>query len=378
MIRELMTTWTRLMTVILGIGLGATTLKAEEPMIEVGVGESLHVGRLVHHNARECLLLERNGRLTQIEVNQVTGFRVLDQPFSPLSAVEMRSELRREFGAEFEIKGTSKYLVVATEGNADHYGEVLDQFYREFRSHFSVRGFDLPTPEFPMVAVVFPDHEQFVNYAAGDGVRAVPGLAGYYHRKTNRVALYDPQTSIASAESLIPSTSSIVARVGGDSGLKETLVHEATHQIAFNVGLHSRLGETPKWVVEGLATVFEHPDMRGAMRSNSAIQRVNRERYVWFGNYARDRRADGALYDLITTDIDFSTRPLDAYSEAWALSFFLMERRKTDYANYMQRIARRETVGEYTAAERLRDFEESFGTTVQKLEVEFLRYIDGL
>ncbi len=378
MTRELITTWTRVMIVTLAVGLGATRLKADEQMIELGVGESLHVGRLVHHNARECWLLERNGRLTQIEVNNVTGFRVLDQPFSPLGAVELRSELRREFGAEFEIKGTSKYLVVATEGNADHYGEVLDQFYREFRSHFSVRGFDLPSPEFPMVAIVFPDHEQFVNYAAEDGVRAVPGLAGYYHRKTNRVALYDPQTSIASAETPTPASSGVVARVGGVSGLKETLVHEATHQIAFNVGLHSRLGETPKWVIEGLATVFEHPDMRGAMRSSSAIQRVNRERYVWFGNYAKERRAEGALYDLITTDIDFSTRALDAYSEAWAFSFFLMERHKTDYANYMQRISQRETVGEYSAAERIRDIEESFGTTIPKIEVEFLRYIEGL
>ncbi|MCG6157117.1 DUF1570 domain-containing protein [Rubinisphaera margarita] len=366
------------MIIALIFGLAVTSLRAEEQMIELGVEGSSHVGRLVHHNARECWLLERNGRLTQIKVNNVTGFRVLDQPFSPLSAVEMRSELRREFGTSFEIKGTSKYLVVATEGNADHYGEMLDQFYREFRSHFSVRGFDLPSPEFPMVAIVFPDQEEFANYAARDGIRGVAGLAGYYHRKTNRVALFDPTTSIASVPESMSGRSEVVARVGGQSGLKETLVHEATHQIAFNVGLHSRLGETPKWVIEGLATVFEHPDMRGAMRSSSPIQRINRERYVWFGNYARERRAERALHDLIATDIDFATRTLDAYSEAWAFSFFLMERRKTDYANYMQRISQRDSVGEYSAAERIRDFEESFGTTIQKVEVEFLRYIEGL
>src|SRR5262245_20690259 len=37
-----------------------------------------------------------------------------------------------------------------------------------------------------------------------------------------------------------------------EAGLKDTMIHEATHQVAFNTGLHSRLGCNPKWVVEGL------------------------------------------------------------------------------------------------------------------------------
>ena len=33
--------------------------------------------------------------------------------------------------------------------------------------------------------------------------------------------------------------------------LHSTIVHETTHQVAFNTGLHSRIGQTPKWVIEG-------------------------------------------------------------------------------------------------------------------------------
>jgi len=35
-----------------------------------------------------------------------------------------------------------------------------------------------------------------------------------------------------------------------------TIVHEATHQIAFNCGLHTRLSDCPVWFSEGIAMYF--------------------------------------------------------------------------------------------------------------------------
>ena len=46
------------------------------------------------------------------------------------------------------------------------------------------------------------------------------------------------------------------------AGLVATVVHEATHQMAFNCGLHARLAPVPVWVSEGIATYFETPDLR--------------------------------------------------------------------------------------------------------------------
>ena len=37
----------------------------------------------------------------------------------------------------------------------------------------------------------------------------------------------------------------------------DTIIHEATHQTAYNVGVHARFADQPRWLVEGLAMMFE-------------------------------------------------------------------------------------------------------------------------
>jgi len=351
---------------------------AVDPLLEIETADRQILGKNVAHTNESSWILERDGRLSEVAFEEVTGFKVRSTAYRPFSATEVRSQLRREFGNEFEIKGTSRYLVVAAEDAAAQYGEIFEQVYREIRHHFAVRGFELDTPDYPMVAIVFPDQDQFAEYAAQDGIRSVNGLLGYYERSTNRVALYDPETSVAATNQDSSTLSSVIAKAGVSADLQETIVHEATHQVAFNVGLHSRIGETPKWVVEGLATVFEHPDMRGAARSGTARKRVNRERYVWFGNYSQNRRDKGSMKDFISSDLLFTTNVLDAYSESWALTFFLVETRGSQYAKYLQHVAQRDPTTSYTAAERVRDFERFFATSIEDLDVDFLRFFEGL
>src|SRR5204863_7870023 len=107
-----------------------------------------------------------------------------------------------------------------------------------------------------------------------------------------------------------------------EGSLKDTMIHEATHQVAFNTGLHSRVGENPKWVVEGLATVFEAPGIRSSGAGPAVKNRINRERFIWFGNYAKARRKPKSLEAFLSSDDLFKSAVLDAYSEAWAFSFF--------------------------------------------------------
>ncbi len=84
-----------------------------------------------------------------------------------------------------------------------------------------------------------------------------------------------------------------------EGNLHDTIVHETTHQVAFNTGLHSRIGQTPKWVIEGLATMFEAPGIRDSQKSSSPKSRINRSRYVWFGNYMQSRRKPHSLADFV-------------------------------------------------------------------------------
>src|SRR5690606_38852013 len=105
--------------------------------------------------------------------------------------VEIRDDLRREFGRDWEIVGTGHYLVCAPRGRARLFADTFEEVYRSFRGYFSRRGFRLPTPEFPMIAVVHPTQAAFAANCAKDNVPFSPGLKGYYHRLTNRTILFE-------------------------------------------------------------------------------------------------------------------------------------------------------------------------------------------
>ena len=114
-----------------------------------------------------------------------------------------------------------------------------------------------------------------------------------------------------------------------DSGQKDweqnasTIIHEATHQTAFNTGVHSRFGTPPRWVAEGLGTLYE---ARGFWNSRSYTQqsdRLNTGRLAQFREFIAAGRPAGAFVDMISSDRIFQRNPAAAYAEAWALSFYL-------------------------------------------------------
>ena len=260
-------------------------------LIELRVGTDRHQGRVLTRDSRNVLLLDRSGKITKLPLKKVISFRTVSPQFSPLTPTMLNSALLRELGSGFQVKTTRHYVVAAGRGRAQKYVELFEGIYRSFHMHFSVRGFEIDRPEFPMVAIIFPSHSSFARYAKKDGVDAKPGLMGYYMPTTNRVALFERGSSAGSASfsgglrsyggrvtpdwtqpknwlkasttkpQFPPQTAySILAQPVGaiQADLRDTMIHEATHQVAFNVGLHSRMRDNPQWVVEGLATATTH------------------------------------------------------------------------------------------------------------------------
>ncbi len=165
-----------------------------------------------------------------------------------------------------------------------------------------------------------------------------------------------------------------------NGSLKDTIIHEATHQVAFNTGLHVRIGSNPKWVVEGLATVFEAPGIRDSSKSRggNAKQRINRERYLWFQNFKQERRKPYSLETFIADDKMFESAALDAYSQAWALTFYLIETRPRKYAELLKIIASKDPMYEYKSRDRVKDFQKVFGSNMKLLDADFVRFMDRL
>jgi hypothetical protein len=350
-------------SIAMGFGLAATVAFAASPskMIELELNGRKHRGTVVAHDASTAWFLERDGRLMPVDVGEVGDFRELGR-FRPFSTMEVREQLSQELNREIQITIAGSYVVVGPARSVARMAPLFDQLYRDFLVSFAARGFKVKPPETPLIAVIFPDRTGFEKYCQSEGVRPQPGLRGFYMPLSNRVALYDS------------------TRAGSESpaALDATILHEATHQVAFNLGVHSRIGVNPKWVVEGLATAFEREAMRTNDHRGSVISRINAERYGWFQRFRQERRLPRSLGTFIQDDSGFDTATLDAYSEAWALSFYLMESRSAEYAKFLQLLGQRDPMKPYPAEERLNDFQTTFGRDLVMLETHFLRFFQDL
>lgn len=357
--------------------------RAATPLLEFDHAGATYQGRLFAQDEKGFWLLGRDGRLDGLEFSKVTGYRQAAPRFERLSAATLRDRLREEFARSYDVAGTEHYLVVAPPGRARPYAELFEDVYRTFYLYFLTRGLKPAPPEFPLVAVVYADRQSFVAARRSENLPTPPNLIGSYHPLSNRVLLYeDPHRGDSAASDRfrrvvpLPSARFKFAPVPAD--LQGTLIHEATHQVAFNTGVHARLGDNPRWVVEGLATVFESPGVRDNARAFSPKTRINRERFVHFANFAAGRNARRSLAAFVESDRLFDQAPLDAYSQAWALTFFLIESRPVEYARFLKALAERNPLDHYPAEERTADFRRAFGNDLDWLEVELLRFMDGL
>ena len=168
-------------------------------------------------------------------------------------------------------------------------------------------------------------------------------------------------------------------KIGASPFNVATVIHEATHQIAFNCGLHTRYADNPLWLTEGLAMYFETPDLRSRTGWRT-IGRSNPFRLAQFRDYARNRRKSDALATLLAVNGRFTEadQAADAYAEAWAFSYFLIKTKRQLYTDYLHRLSAKKPLVFDDPEERLAEFKAVFGDDVERLDREFLRYLERL
>ncbi len=361
--------------------------KIDRRLIELSVGGIKHQGRQLVSDDEVCWLLKQDGRLHSLDLAEVTEFKQLGHVFRPFSTHEMRTRLITEFGKGFEVDTRGSQVLIAPSGKTKACADLIEATSKSFASYFSRRNFKLDKFETPLVTIVFPTQKEFLAYSGQDMVKNTQGLRGYYSPTSNRVALYMEQSAPAvksfvgdMGEPLAPfSRLTHYGAAQAEGGFRDTLTHETTHQLGFNSGLHSRLGDDPTWIIEGLAMLFEGDANRDDTRQQTTVaQRMNRERFIWFREFSQIRRQPKSLEEFVTTNALFSTNTLDAYSEAWALTFFLAETRSSNLSGYLKKLANRTELGEYTPMKRLNDFKASFGKDIPHLESQYLRFMKEL
>lgn len=326
------------------------------------------------------LLLERaDERLELLQPGGIIARRPVPQPEFE-SARDLGRRILGELPPGFDLLITKHYCICfdTSRAYAQWCGALFERLHDAFTNFWRQAGLEMTPPPRPLLVVIFADRQRYEAFAARDLGTAADRVVGFYNLMTNRVTTFDLTGSAALARPTGQAAAAAGLEILGSpeaSGMVATLVHEATHQMAFNGGLHQRLAPVPLWLSEGVATYFETPDL-ASDRGWKGIGAVNKPRLERFLTSPRA----GGLREIVVGDEAFRSpdEALDAYARAWALTFFLVQTRKAAFVDYLRTIARKEPLADDSPEERLDDFTTAFGASPEALEDQVVKHLSRL
>jgi hypothetical protein len=326
------------------------------------------------------LAMDRAGVLWAIPPEEKKSLQSDDVPFELLGKEDLGKQLLAELPEGFRLYSTAHYLIAynTSPAYAQWCGALYERLYFAFSNYWQKRGFQITSPTAPLVALVFDNKTSFAQYSQAELGKATGSIFGYFSLASNRVIMYDLTGADAVNTNRRGSTTEQVNRVLSRPEAERTvatIVHEATHQLAFNCGLHQRYADIPLWVSEGVAIYFETPDLKSS-KGWKGVGNVNQVRFAEFIGYLPARPQD-SLKTLLRSDERFrNTRvAAQAYAEAWALNYFLLHKYADKYKSYLRRLAAKKPLLFDTPEERIQEFEKSLGKNIAELDVEFVRFV---
>jgi hypothetical protein len=367
--------------------------------------------------AGAVLYREPTNRAAYLILQQVDDARPL--PEEPVTEESLRAEFFTRFGHEFKTRTTKHFLFCydTTDAFAAGRGAAMERIYQSFQYYFVMGTL---RPQFltrRMVVILLKDREDYLKYLADTERADMSWSAGYYSQRTNRAMYFDDSsgptmTSYAKQATDLRTKSEELARqiaaanATGDrrqavvltqerTRTSEALaqlnlragnalimlnntksMHEAAHQVAFNIGVQRRLVDYPIWFSEGLACSFETEDAQG--RKGPAVMNYGRiagikealraDRIVPVEAFVRAGSPEKSDHDSLTT----------FYAESWALFHYLYKYHRVGMEKYL--LAQRALpIGRRIEADdRVRMFKEAFGDDLEALNKKFVAYLKSL
>jgi hypothetical protein len=315
------------------------------------------VGEMILEGQDGGLMIQGDdGRIWRIQPSEILSHETDDQPLKIIDAEAATQRILNELPDGFQVYRTTNYNIVhnTREAYVRHVGTLFEQLHKGFFAYWKNQRWELDSPKYPLVALVFADQRDFLRYAEAEVGETAKSLIGYYHLGTNRMTTFD-----------VPNLERNIA----------TIIHEATHQLSYNVGLQRRFADNPMWVSEGMATFFEAPDFNNP-KGWRTIGRVNQVNLTRWRNYLPQRPAE-SLTTLLANDTRFRS-PATAtasYAEAWALTYFLLKTKRDEYVKYLRLLSEGRPLMDKTPRERIECFEQTFGKSLADLDQEFLTYL---
>jgi hypothetical protein len=353
----------------------------EAVRVRTETGERTLEGDVVVEALDGGMLLELpDQRLEIVAPDAIVAREPLSVAGEPPTARELGRRILTELPPGFEQLATKHYVICfdTSRAYAQWCGGLFERLHDAFANFWRQAGFEVHEAGRPLVVVIFADRRRYEAFAAEDLGAAADRVVGYYNLLSNRVTTFDLTGSDAlarrSGRSAGRAGLEILARPEA-AGLVATLVHEATHQTAYNCGLHRRLSPVPLWVSEGIATYFETPDLASdrGWRGIGGINRPRLDRYL-------AAQQPGAIRAIVCDDEPFrrADEAVDNYARAWALTYFLVQTRKESFVAYLRALAEKPPLSADSPEIRRQDFLDAFGNTPEELEEPLLKFMARL
>ena len=325
------------------------------------LGSQWQTGLHLIDSSTESLVMATDGWLHTISSEKRNeSMRASTEAFRPASTVQMRNQLRAEFGRDFDVVATQNFLVVQPRGRGDRWPDMFENSHRGFVEFMTKRGVQVRQGRFPMVAVVLPDARAMYDELDRLGID-VSRVSGIYANRCNRVMTHDG---------------------GRLTDIAATVRHEAAHQSAFNSGVHSRVNDTPSWITEGIGQMFE-PSAIGSGSTGRLAERINQESLNHLHsklNFNSSKDTHRWVQRLVDGDEDFknSSTVHTAYAMAWSMMFYLSERDQDAFADILNFTATRPPFESYRRGQRRIDFERVMGEDTLAFANRLSRYLNAI
>ncbi len=329
------------------------------PLLAVRLHDNTVFGVPIGLFSDRTLLMKSDGSIQHITNADIVQQAVLKDRFQAIGRNELARQLRAEFGKNYLVRSENPYLIVARSEHLEGWAQRFRSLYHSFNLYCSTHGLATREIEFPLVAVVFGSRSEFIRFANTAGIKLPEFCVGYYFIDSNRILLYE-STDMSKTETQI------------------TISHEATHQLAFNMGLHQRRASTPLWLIEGLATMFESPRLSGLQsRDGKSLWPASRKS-TWQALSKHPPAVQRMVTALIHGDSPFETDFENAYTVSWAMTTYLSQRQSQQFATYLQQVGNMPPFQEYDASHRVGDFQRTFDTDARLLTSKLVKHLETL
>ncbi len=339
---------------------------------------------LIEAQDGSLLFQETDGRLRIVTRDEVAVKTIQETPLPPMTKQQIGEMLLAELPEGFRIHTTRDYVIAYQTERA--YAKWIGNLYqgrlkRNFKKFWANRKFKLKVeePKFPLVAVIYASREEFSACVTRELKIETGTMVAYYNLLTNRVMMYDLTADQRPGGAGAVAERDIDRILGNRNSIPmvTTIVHEGTHQLMFNSGLQTRLADLPLWLNEGVAMFFETPDLSARQGWNGP----GRTNHVRLSDLRKFARVPNALEMLVASDDRFQSdhdTTLAAYAESWALTHFLVNRKSTEFGQYLNFLSKKQVQQPVAPEQRLKDFKQFFGDDLSDLDKQFIEYVNRL